>query len=841
MALPFGSPPAAIPRIPRAGGRRASPPLPGTDGRGVPVTGPWINRGGWSLLRGLQLLTLALVLCAGAGSLPGQSTRFSEVLTIEWGPVTYTDASQPITRETWFTRTAPSFSGGGTFSEAQQRFLRMSFDACRGTAAGVDVWRLDAEAAESFRQQTVSNPLPGLAVRSVSSPEDGKPDDGKARDWTFSLRVTLEAVQPVRAPDFEIILLVDAVPEGIAWRVPIEDALDSPVVRHYAGLAEKTAAEIRAAGGWARMFLVSAATLEKGPPPATPRVSELASFGVPVAYGVRALAEAITVLGPTRDFGKANHERLVSVLTPGRSTAFAGCDRWFAEVAALTAGLKQFDVESKVGAFDLVQVSYPAPDGPNNWQRVLPDTNAWVVRAGPFLRLPEPVATVGRVRGKTREYTLEELGEVYRSKPDALAQYRRNLAGLERDLTQVLRGAFATAAGREMREARYFWLPAVEKFHAQALHDLGEQRFTTNVSAVLRADRLDYLATFIPATVAGKVGVTYAPEERAGVDAAISGSGLLHPRDAITVGAASAERAITGRLSYKLPLSLSVGGQREHIGEVSGQAGRDEQYRIGRLSSVPFEHRFQNLGVAHVFLYHGTGWSAELRSTLRWDAHQPAASGSVLVGREAGLTLRHEQAWKRTIESAASVRWEVMLEPSLALSPRVGWERAFWQAEMAARTKVWFGGSVGGPSPMYVELRFAAGTGSSALPAVREYRQGDGSRLLGLEPGEFSGHAFTHGQITPGVRASYVWGRLFGTAGRSDGAGGPPFLQGLFLQGLAEVGTVAPARGTLTSYGLGIESGVGQETGAALRFGYAWSRQSNRSRGRLFSTVNWNF
>ncbi|HET7537600.1 MAG TPA: hypothetical protein VFJ90_14165, partial [Candidatus Didemnitutus sp.] len=498
----------------------------------------------------------------------------------------------------------------------------------------------------------------------------------------------------------------------------------------------------------------------------------------------------------------------------------------------------------------LLKVEDPTPtDGPRNSIGIDRDHPNWVLRFGPFRRMPRPVASVTQARGKEHVYTIEDLKKFFADRPQEVAKFEKNMATLQARLQALLDEVAQSPAGDEMREAKFFWAPAVRKFHEAAVAALYYEKYTDTLTAMVTDNAIEYRTMFKKATAGGKVGVTYDPEHSGGVEASLTGSGLLRPQDALTLSATSANQMIIGSLNFRVPYA---GNPSRQIGKeilIFAEAGRDEKFRLGSLSADPFDHEFQNGGAEHQYQRNVGTWKWTMKNAALWANHVLAANGTLPEQKDNGLTIRHRESWTTTFGGANGKRQEVEFTPWGEYSPEVGWEKAFWQAGVALRAKLWFGGKDpkngqdGYPPPMYVGVDVDGGWGSDDRPAALLYRMGDIDRMFGLDPGEFSGPNYSHGEILYSLSAAHVLRGVFkGEDGKPDPKAMPPLLQSLFVQAMAEVGRVSGTDRTLTSYGVAIETaGAVGAGGAGLRLGYAWSPQSFRSKGRAFTALNWSF
>jgi hypothetical protein len=209
--------------------------------------------------------------------------------------------------------------------------------------------------------------------------------------------------------------------------------------------------------------------------------------------------------------------------------------------------------------------------------------------------------------------------------------------------------------------------------------------------------------------------------------------------------------------------------------------------------------------------------------------------------------MRDRQVW-HFVPGANNVRMrsEYDLAPTVVYGPNVGWRDSFVCGEIKAGAKVSFGGEA--LDKMYLGLRGAFGSSSTDVPSPLLYRLGDADRLFGLEPGEFSGRSYVHGELAYGISLAPLLGGIFrGKDGQSEP---PSVLNGLGLQVVAEIGSVSiqSAFGAATgpdkvvsSYGVALEKSDPALGGAGFRLGYAWSPDGLRSGGRIFVSLNWNF
>jgi hypothetical protein len=282
--------------------------------------------------------------------------------------------------------------------------------------------------------------------------------------------------------------------------------------------------------------------------------------------------------------------------------------------------------------------------------------------------------------------------------------------------------------------------------------------------------------------------------------------------------------------------------------EIVGQAGRDDHFRLGSLSSDPFEHRHAGGGVEHQVFHEAAGWDWTERDTVLWDAHQLKQMNTSI--NDAGLLFRHRQIWSfhpaPPANTNAVMAFDYTFSPTIAFAPNVGWDNSFWTGELGGSVRAGLGGE--DHNHMHFSVRGAFGAASDHLPPALLYRLGDADRLFGLEPGEFSGLSYVHGELAYDISLNFLLGGLFKN---KQGTGEPPpFLDGLALLALAEIGTISADQEfqalthpdkIVSSYGIALDKSDPALRGTSFRLGYAWSPDSIRHGGRVFTSVNWSF
>jgi hypothetical protein len=332
----------------------------------------------------------------------------------------------------------------------------------------------------------------------------------------------------------------------------------------------------------------------------------------------------------------------------------------------------------------------------------------------------------------------------------------------------------------------------------------------------------------------------------------------LRPGHFFSFKGSFAKRAVEGDLRYKLPYHPSLDRQTTLGLELLGQAGKNENFRLGSLSPRPFDNQYQLAGLEHELVHQSGAWSVTMKDALLWNAQdlrQTGVSGSIY---DAGLLLRHRESWRYTpaTEPDSAIGWEYDFAPSLAFGPEVGWSRSFFMGSLALGAKASFAGA--NLNGMYASVRASFGAGTAGLPPALLYRLGDSERLLGLEPGEFSGDVYGHGELAYGLNLShYVLGPLFkkppdpAATVPPERPEVPPTLRDIFVKLFAEVGAISsdenPAapdqpRDVLSTFGVAIEKSLAGLGGAAFTIGYAWSPDNTiHSHGRVFTGLSWSF
>lgn len=789
------------------------------------------------VLRPWLWVFLSLQFLLAFGSLSGAPVAYREMLKLKWGKVEFIDGGNRVTVDAWYTRTPPTFAVNEVFSLKDRLCLSNSFLVCTGRVGNAVVWRISSSTRQNFSTRAGDDGcvVPGSVTGFSPLPDDWE-SGSKSREWTFGFRCQVAPPRP--EPSLELALLVEDVPAGTAWEIPIAPALANERVRHYADLSPQQAEAVMVNTAWTHLFLVAPPL--RSPPsfPAVINKPEFAGFEVPIAFGVRALAEIAATLSAGRHFSEATRAMLERRLSPDTTNAFPGAYRWFPEPDASQKKFPNTYID-RGGIDALIRVGHPTPAGNDLLERVLPERNEWAIRVGPFRRALAPIARVSFIHGRTNDFPVEDLSKLIRN-PDKLADWQADLSTLENCLQDALNDR---PAGR----GDFFWVPDLTDAHARTVRNLERTRFVGAVQASFRSNRFEYGTTYVPIPVTGKIGASYNPDQGFGGSVELSFTGWPRPGDDFSVRGTVAQRALEGALSYKLPYYRSLDRLTRLGLEILGEAGEDDRFRLGSLSRDPFEHRHAAGGIEHEIFHQASGWDWTERDTVLWDAHELKQRNRTAALKDAGVLFRHRQIWRFTpdVADGAKVAFDYSFTPAIAFGPRVGWDKSFWTGEVGGHGRMAFGGE---DRAMRVTLRGAFGAASDNLPPALLYRLGDVDRLAGLEPGEFSGLSYVHGELSYDISLSFLLGGLFTNEQGTEDP--PPFLAGLALQVLAEIGTFSEAQEfqaatqpdkIVSSYGLALqkmEPGLG---GVAFRLGYAWSPDSLRKSGRVFTSLDWSF
>ncbi len=774
-------------------------------------------------------------------ALRAEVLSYRGTLSLEWGRVEFVENGTPVSEDSWFTLTPPTFADSALPAPLATQ-LRECFEVAAATAHGAKVWRIHPNLSSDLRTRALAMgcvQAGGVELALTNSPPAPEPPNaGATMEWPFRLRCEPVTIPPLQTqPPLELILLIDEIPAGEAWEIPLATAIAVAATDTGSILATAELERVRSCAKWARLFLVARATLHEGGPAPTIRATPSPEhFARPLAYGLRVLLAAAEALGPDRAFTDDHGTALRRAIEPGGAAAFAGSHRWFPEPDLSRNELCVTAAETDTAPTELVRVSHPTTGAAFTVARVLP-RDEWVVRIGPFRRIAAPTAHVAFVAGKAQTHPVAELPTVLADRPDELRRYETAIAALDQQL------AAAVAAGAT---AEFFWLPTVARQHAESVRAIERLRFVANTTATFRDNRIEYAATFAPAPVSAKLGATYNPEHQLGANAEASWSGLLRAGDTFTLTATVANHAADGSLRYALPLGRSDDRKTTHAFELAAEAGQDDRFRLGGLSAEPFHHRVESAALEHVLTRQFPHWALTLRHAVIVESHRLTAPGSAAPLREHGLVLRQKQEWRRRPATARDgpVVWDHTVHTTIEYGPRSGWDRAFGRFDLGATTTVAFGGA--NRDAMYVRLLASTGCATGTPPAALAFRCGDADRFFGLEPGEFSGRSYVHSRLEYGYSLARPLGRLF-----TDSAGAPAIpeaLAGLHLVAVAEGGRLATARGyhvwradaeSLSSFGLLLEKASPDGTG--LRLGYAWSPEGRRDRGRFFTSLRFSF
>jgi hypothetical protein len=764
----------------------------------------------------------------------GATIRHVEPLQLTWGDIDFFENGTLAREQGWFAQAPPHFTNSAIPPQVQT-CLSNSFLVCTGTVASALVWRINRDALLQFMDKAIASGCIDPANATFSAlPPDG--ENGDTVSWNFGFRFTPVEVAPAAPASIEVALQVADVPFGTAWRIPVLAALQNTGVLAYAKLPAGADSALATNQAALHLFL---APMELRAPPAFPRVEDRADFSgyeIPIAYGLRAMAEALMILGPERSFTADAAKRLQGRLSPASAESFDEAEFWFPESDRVRMELGRPTISTGSSPADLLRVGFVTGSGPDRLERVLPTNNHWAIRAGPFRRMTAPEARVFEVRIGTNRVAVTNLVS---SVPNP-----KRRASLSNDISSVEAVMRQKALARAPQEP-FFWLPAVRRPHAVTIRSLERTRYVEAVSAEFVTNRLDYLGRYAPFPVRFKVGINYSTERGFGAAAESAITGFPFPGDEFSLSGSISEELKKGALNYSLPYYRSLDRRTEFNLRFIGELGDDDHFRLGNLTEDPFTHRYGVAGIEHQISRSFNRWSFITRESLMWEDHELDAAPVRLPDEDSGLLLSHAQEWRfrPDISTNASVAWRYSATPRFTWAPALGWDRDFWKAELGLGMEAAFGGEE--RDAMYVRVNGAGGLGSRDITPALLYRLGDINRMLGLEPGEFAGTSFAHGQLLYGVGLQTLLGGLLNSSNRLAG-----ILSSLDLQAIAEVGAAFDRSrfstdeqdDVVSSYGIGLETRTGTAAGGpAVQLGYAWSPDSVRRGGRIFTAINWAF
>jgi hypothetical protein len=529
-------------------------------------------------------------------------------------------------------------------------------------------------------------------------------------------------------------------------------------------------------------------------------------------------------------------------LSPEFTNGFAGAHNYFPETDISRRRMKGAVPKTGIPLQDLVRVDYPPLI--SGGSRVQSNPNLILVRAGPFHELKPPTAEVSRVWGtnNSQTYTLDELKAKLKDKPGAYEKYVTNMVEVKAELDQCIRESGPSTT-------QFFWLPDFYLPNARILNTLTDYRYSAGVSCEIYTNQIVYNVIFAPAWGEGTIGGSYNPHQGPGVSGGLKFARLWKANDSLQVQANVALHDIQGSLGYDVDYHTSLDNRTTLHLNPYGEADHDEKFRLGGLSHKPFRLQEESGGVAHVITHTGDLWQVKFRDEVFWqhfrlDSRQTGVSESA----DNGLRFHHQESWLWNISKSqyGSRHWQASFNPAFDYAPDAGWQHSFWVADLGGKIRVDFSGTSG--NTMYVSLEGSAGTESKNVPPISLFRLGDDNRLLGLDPGEFTGRSYTHVEADYGISVSYLIAPLLPKSKDDEDKANP--LDGIFLSVLTEFGTVANAGdfralhdsdSNASSFGLalGKEANPGQPIG--FRLGYAYSPDSMRHSGRFFTAAVFNF
>ncbi|MCK6501179.1 MAG: hypothetical protein L6Q38_16995, partial [Nitrospira sp.] len=504
---------------------------------------------------------------------------------------------------------------------------------------------------------------------------------------------------------------------------------------------------------WVSVFLVAPGTLREGGFPPVSPVPDLKPVRVPVAFALRALASIAPDFSRDRSISVANKERLLQTLSPDRTTAFAGASDWFPETPASLDALSLGSLNTDRRLDPLTEVLHrPGANQPFLSPRVM-ESSDWVVRVGPFRQLRSALARVTAMKSWDDLIPVERLPKAY-SNPTNLAEVQRDIREIEEKMEAKV-DRYAPEAGE------YFYLPAVLRPHLETVRALERVRYTDHRATAFDTNRFVYSAAYTPAPITGKIGASYNPEEGFGGQLTGGWTNWWMPGDSFRAAGKAAERRVEGEVSYQFRYYRSLNGKTQLHWELLGLSGTDEHFRLGSLSDRPLRHQYAQGGVEHRLHHDGGTWELSIADALLWESHeldQPEVSGSTVRSDDEGLVWNHRQTWMfRPDPGTNDVRvWRYSIAPEMTLGPEVGWRESFWVGQLTAGVRVDFGGE--DRDDMFLSLRGTLGVATGDAPPTYLYRAGDKDRLVGLEPGEFSGRSLVHGELTYGIRLERLIG-----------------------------------------------------------------------------------
>jgi hypothetical protein len=784
-------------------------------------------------------------MCVAAASLLflSQTSRaqavleYSESLPLEWGTVQLLEGGIPSReQDTWFARRPPSFSEGDLFALSRRECLLTAFtnNVRMGMVGDEMVFCIDA-ALSRFRRAIVGEQCVQSVGAGMGFPPRWSQGNPKTINWRFWFRfVPAETATPESRAILNIELLTEAVPQGQAWEISIPAAMENLQVRRYLEPSELDApsqAALVASTNWARLFLMAPATATATNLPAVATLTDLDPWAIPVSFGVQALRGAVASFTTNPVATTSRRRQFEAWLSPASTNDFAQSANYFPESDISRRELRGVQVRTGRTPSDLVQVFSP------------PDTNLVIARVGPFHRFEPPRVLLSRVRGQTNVYELEELKTKLKDNPGAYEKYVASMTNLQAGLEQIVH-RLSSATNQ------FFWLPEFKRFHLQIMRELEGHRRSAGAQAEIRTNGLLYHVVFAPSWGEGDLSGSYDPTMGPGIAAGLKFARLWKSSDSLHVRGSVALHAVEGSLGYDVDYYRSLHSQTVlHLNPNAG-ASYDEKFRLGSLSSAPFQMRELSAGIGHEVRHGAQDWSLKVRDEIFWQAFDLAARQPGISDFSGdGLRFHHQQVWTwwPGRHSASNQTWQLTLSPGVDYAPEAGWTDSFWIVDLALGARVDFGGTEA--DAMYLSLRGSLGTASDHVPPISLFRLGDFNRLFGLEPGEFSGRSYSHVEASWGIGMDHLLGRLF--AQMRDEERRPAILSGAFIALIVEVGTIAAsgdfdalhrADSTVSSFGAVLEKRAdGLADSLGFRLGYAYSPDSIRTGGRFFTGLVWSF
>jgi hypothetical protein len=435
-----------------------------------------------------------------------------------------------------------------------------------------------------------------------------------------------------------------------------------------------------------------------------------------------------------------------------------------------------------------------------------------------------------------------------------------DIAALERRVQEREKKRFDALRGR---------LITTDELNASAeeiRRDLRDEHKIVNPSVETGERSVMVAAEFLPRITDLEAGVGYSTDKQLSGSLSLTSRNLVKNDSLLKLSVVAGLEKQEGEFSFALPWFISRDGWSTSTLDINATYGKDNDLLLGSPQFDGFDEERVAGSIRNTFHFTSERMLGDetVASELR-----PSRIYALMVAASAGLSdarltappaLRPEtesgQILFLLLDAQQSLRWK--LRPND--SPGWGETRLLWNITakkafqagpgdfdfFAGNTsitgKIYFGDKSSRDFNLRLTLGGALVTGNS--PIYEEFRIGGDTIVRGMEEGERTARGVFFDTIQFGVALERLW------PGGSAALGFD--LKNLYVSVLFDHALIV-RRGSATppppgesrnfeTIGLSVEMALpGDKVAGSLEFGYAWSPQSIHERGRVFTTVRFDF